>query len=83
MIEALTAISIILNIIRPPQPYPYQQPQLYPTQRYYYEQTQIPNQANYPVEYQTPMGRRNWSQAGQETYRYGQPTQTSTYQNGG
>ena len=72
MLEVLTAVAIVVNLIRPPQPYPYPQQPYYPQP--------VPNvqtqERNYPTEYQTPMGTRNWSQAGQETYRYGQPTQT-------
>lgn len=83
MVEVLTAVAIVVNLIRPPQPYPYPQPQQYPTQRYYYEQENLQRERHYPTQYVTPNGQRNWSQAGQETYRYGQPTQTSTYQNGG
>jgi len=79
MVEVLTAVAIVVNLIRPPQPYPYPQQPYYPQP--------VPNvqtqERNYPTQYQTPMGTRSWSQAGPETYRYGQPTQTPTYQNGG
>ena len=81
MVEVLTAVAIVVNLIRPPQPYPYPQPQQYPTQRYYYDQA--PQERNYPTEYQTPMGTRSWSQAGSSRYYNGQPTQTPTHQNGG
>ena len=80
MVEVLTAVAIVVNLIRPPQPYP-QQP--YYPQPVPNVQTQIPNQGYYPTEYQTPMGTRSWSQAGSSRYYNGQPTQTPTYQTGG
>jgi len=82
MVEVLTAVAIVVNLIRPPQPYQYPQQPYYP-QPVPNVQTQVPNQGNYPTQYQTPMGTRNWSQAGSYTYRYGQQAQTPTHQNGG
>lgn len=79
MVETLAIVGIILNMIKPPQPYPYQYPYQYPTQPYYQPvEPNVKTQGIYPTEYQTPMGTRSWSQAGSQGYYNGQQTQTPT-----
>ena len=80
MLESVAVIGLILGMIRPQMQQPFPQPYQYPTQPYYYPQEQysVPQvtQGNYPTQYQTPLGTRNWSQAGSQPYGYGQQTQT-------